>query len=178
MTHTFAWLHGQYFLWLHGSYDLYMVDFYFLATCSKFLSIFNFMIFTDFNFNFILSLFYFYFYFYIYFISCIRKWLPVIWKENHHLREKGSLKACFGKIHRLFLERKGSTGYIYIFIWENTRSIDSFGTKWIWDHIEEPFESPPRRQSCHEKRRPSLCHNRYQHKGFIKENERMDMGGH
>ena len=91
-----------------------------------------------------------------------RKFESVFWEDS---------QIIFGKerFHRL---------YIYIFIWENTRSIDSFGTKWIWDHIEEPFESPPRRQSCHEKRRPSLCHNRYQHKGSIKENERMDMGGH
>ena len=138
----------------------------------KFLLIFNFMIFTDFNFNF----FNFLIFIFILFLA---------WGNNCRLFGKGittwekkeGWKRVLARFTDYFWNGKVPQA-ICIFIWENIRSIDSFGNKWIRDHIKEHFESPPKRQSCHEKGRHFVYHNRYQHKSAIKENERIDMGGH
>ena len=104
----FAWLRGSYFcivawlVFLHGCMAsifvmvawlvwlacgwFFIFYFIFLATWFKFLLIFNFMIFIDFNLYFIFILFY------LYFISCMRK--STIWKEDHRNYWQRKVYSC------------------------------------------------------------------------------------
>ena len=109
----------------------------------------------------------------------MRKRLSTIWKGKRitNWEKNEGWKRVLGRFMDYFLERKGSTGYMYIYMGKHKKH-RSFGNTWIQDHIEEPFESPPKRQSCHEKERPSLGHNWYRHKGAVKENEMIDMDDH